>query len=90
MAKYNGPHVKTTHQDSMVNIWQVRYRMRPGTIPEEGYNTGLGFYAAKVPLIMGKAAVLASVAGPTLRSMRVARWPGNTAAGSPLSRGTVE
>ena len=41
----------------------------------------MGVYAAKVPLIMGKAAVLAYVAGPTLRSMRVARWPGNTAAG---------
>ena len=44
-------------------------------------NIGMGVYAAKVPLIMGKAAVLAYVAGPTLRSMRVARWPGNTAAG---------
>ena len=51
------------------------------------YNAGLGVYAAKVPLIMGKAAVLAYVAGPTLRSMRVARWPGNTAAG-PVVKGT--
>ena len=41
----------------------------------------MGVYAAKVPLIMGKAAVLAYVAGPTLRSMRVVRWLGNTAAG---------
>ena len=50
---YNGPLVKTTHQDLMVNGWPVKCRLRPGITPDERHNAGLGVYAAKVPLIMG-------------------------------------
>ena len=50
---YNGPLVKTTHQDIMVNGWPVEYRLWGGITPDERHNAGLGVYAAKVPLIMG-------------------------------------
>ena len=52
--QYNGPLVKTTHQDLMVNGWPDEYRLCAGAALEERYNAGRGVYAAKVPLIMGK------------------------------------
>jgi len=60
------------------------------TTPEEKYNAGLGVYAAKVSLIMGKAAVLAYVAGPTLAKHAGGSLAGKHCRGPPLSRGTVE